>query len=315
MPYPQNANIQDNLLTTVVRGYKGNEYVGERLFPTVKVDKETGKYIQFGKDMFRSYDTLRGIGSESKRITGDEISTAPYQLEEHSLERALDLREIAESNPKIYNKEAKAIKRLTNSIQLGLEKEQAALATNLNSYGDNNKATISGTFYDDASFDFVKDIAKKIEKVKNDIAVNPNTLLMDERVWYWFKFHPILRSYLLGNNDNDKFIGKVADLESILDISIVIAKSKTSPDDTALSSVWQNNIIIAYVAPPTPLGNDEEEPSFGYTFKHSKYPLAERYEEERSSSIVLRSKDMYQPKIVGPESGFLIKNPINPANF
>lgn len=312
MPYPQDQYKVDNLLTNVARGHRNNEFVGSALFPNVEVNKETGGYIIFDKDMFVTHDALRGVGAESKRITKSSITKGTYQAEEYSLEEPIDDREKAEND--ILNIEKKATTRLTNSLLLGLESKQAAIATNASNYGSDNKLTLSDDYFNESAVDFIDVIAKKIEVVKKGIAVSPNTLLMDENVWFYLKFHPMLRNYMLGSGSSDKFIGQVEDLEKILGIKITIAKSKVK-NGTTLSGVWGNNIVIAYTAPPSPLGSDKEEPSFGYTFLKNGYPFVDGYREERNKSDIIRAQTMYDVKIVGADSGFLIKNPIDPAVY
>ncbi len=82
---PGQARVVDPILTTVAQGYKNGLMVADFLFPVVPVDQRGGKIIQFGKEDFKLFSTIRAPGANTKRVqygyAGD-----PYSLDQHALE-------------------------------------------------------------------------------------------------------------------------------------------------------------------------------------------------------------------------------------
>lgn len=305
--------IKDNLLTNIARGYKDNKYVGENIFPFVQMDKETGKYYIFNDEQFKHYSVKRAPGTQSQRVTTELGTTDTYKLEQYSLEEAIDDREQAESD--VLNLEQHITNMMSKRQLHALEMEQASVATNLANYNSSNKVTLSDDFYNEAAIDFVIEIEKKKDIIKSSIAENPNTILLPEKVWNFFKTHPILKSYLV-NDSTKKILVAPEEFGKLLGFQTVLIASALNKVSTGLEEVWGNNIWLGYVAPrPSALSASEKEPSFGYTLRKKGSPLIDKYRDETIQSNIIRSNDNYQVKIVGQNAGYLIKNPIDPAVY
>jgi hypothetical protein len=73
------ARVIDPILSTVARGYKNAELVGNLLFPFVPVGQRGGTIITFGREDFRLYNTARAPGAQTKRVQYGH-SGAPFAL-------------------------------------------------------------------------------------------------------------------------------------------------------------------------------------------------------------------------------------------
>ena len=57
-------------------------------------------------------------------------------------------------------------------------------------------------------------------------------------------------------------------------------------------------------------GNDEGEPSFGYTFRRRGMPVVDRYEEVGGKVEYARYTDIRKAVVVGGACGFLFENAV-----
>lgn len=306
MMNPSQARVIDPILTTVVQGYKNADFVGGALFPRVPVAVSGGKVIEFGKEHFLAYNTQRAPGGATKRITFGYLGK-PYAVENHGLEAPVP-REFMRDAAKVpgINLGTRAVNLVMRAEGLGLEIQQAALATDASQYGANNKLTLSGTdkFSDDTSKIFATfDDAK--EAVRASCGMYPNVALFGPKAFRAAKNHAAVV-------DRFKYTSKESItaemLASVLEFDrVVVGKAVKASDSGAMSDVWGNFIVLAYV-PPAP--SQAEEPSYGYTYTLEGHPMVEiPYWDANSKSWIYGVVDERAPVLSGIASGFLITNP------
>jgi hypothetical protein len=306
--------LVDPLLTEVVRGYHNNEFIGENIFPFVQVDKGVGKIPLWGKDMFNVYKTLRAPLADSNEIDISKLATTSYETDEHDLAVRYD--NLQDSEEAIFNVESHAANKAMEGIRLELEKLHAETAFNLATYGTDNKETISSNFYNDASVNFIDKIIVILQKLEGIIGKWPNTLVLGKVVWDAFKLHPKFKSYLVrdSNTNINPTLQMLADLLEIE--NIYVGKSLGLNPDGSFKHLWGNGLLAAYITPPTPgIDRSPLEPCFGYTFRKRGYPFADTYTNEGGKVSKARATDNYGIKVVGAESAYYVKNPIDPSGL
>lgn len=305
--------VIDPILTNIVRGYQNNGLIGDNLFPVVQVEKEAGKIPLFGKEAFLLKNTQRAIRADSNQTKGATINTTPFALEEHDLEIPMDYREIAESMLPLETYNAESV---MNSLLLAKEKAQADIAQDENTYPNTNKDTILDNFFNENDIDWIEKIGNYVSDLKKIILNAPNTLVLPESVWAKLKHHVKLKSYLTTIPTLQNTVPTISRLAEVLEIdNILIGNAKYTADEQTFEDIWGNNIILAYVTPPTPLGRNVYQPCFGYTLRKKGFPNSDKYQEGGGKIQKVRATDLYTVKVVGPESGFLIKNPIDPTVY
>lgn len=303
---PTQVRVIDPILSTVVQGYRNSEFVGGALFPRVPVAVAGGKIIEFGKEHFLAYQTQRTPGTNTKRITFG-YQGKPYALENHALEAPVP-REYMRDASKVpgVNLGTRAVNLVMRAEGLGLEIQQAALATDASQYGANNKITLSGTdkFSNDASKIFTTfDDAK--EAVRASCGMYPNVALFGPQAFRATKNHPLVV-------DRFKYTSKDSItpemLASLLEFDrVVVGKAVKATDAGVMSDVWGNSIVLAYV-PVAP--SQQEEPSYGYTYTMEGHPFVESpYWDSSAKSWIYGVTDERVPVLSGIASGFLIINP------
>lgn len=310
-----NLRIVNPVLTNLAVGYTNAAFIGSALMPYVSVDKEAGLVPVFGKDHFKVYSTERALRAKSNRVNPSDISTVPFALTEHDLEYPIDYREDAES---AFPLQAQAVMSVTEGIRLRHEKMVADIALNAANYGAGNKIALSGSssFSDpDSDPEGVVDDAKAAVRAK--IVKDPNTLAIGYTMWRKLKRHPKLKAVL---SDSRSRLVQLADLREIFEIpNIVIGRAVYANDAGAVSDIWGNAMVAAYVptAPEAPVVNgmaadpgasrNMYEPSYGYTLRKSGQPVVDTRTEDGKLELV-RNTDIFKPFLLGADAGYLVQD-------
>ena len=80
----------DEVLTNISLGFPNNAFVGEQLFPTVNLTKQSGKYYVFGREAWLAETSdYRAPGSEANEIPGFTVSLDTFYAQEHALQMAV----------------------------------------------------------------------------------------------------------------------------------------------------------------------------------------------------------------------------------
>jgi len=303
---PSQARVIDPILSTIVQGYRNADFVGVALFPRVPVAVAGGKIIEFGKEHFLAYQTGRTPGSATKRISFG-YQGKPYALENHALEAPVP-REYMRDASKVpgVNLGTRAVNLVMRAEGLGLEIQQAALATDASQYGTNNKITLAGTdkFSDDTSDIFgTFDDAK--EAVRSSCGMYPNVALFGPKAFRATKNHAkVVDRFKYTSKDSvtPEMLANLLELDRV-----VVGKAVKATDAGVMSDVWGNYIVLAYV-PAAP--SQQEEPSYGYTYTMEGHPFVEApYWDPSSKSWIYGVTDERSPVLSGIASGFLITAP------
>lgn len=300
------ARVIDPILSTVARGYKNAEFVGDALFPVVPVGQRGGKIITFGKEDFRLYATGRAPGTNTKRVQyGHE--GAPFALEQHALEGVVPFELMQDANvvPNI-DLGSGAIRKTQNIIGLRAEKAMADLATNENVYDVANKTTLTSTAqwsdHTNGVSDPVGDIEVAKEAVRKKTGKRANTVVMGAAVWAKLRSHPNILDRIKYTGRDSATPELLAQLFGVERVRIGDAIYDTG---SGFADVWGKFVVVAYTN--TASVADLGAPSYGYTYRLNGYPIVETpYQDRNAKSWIYPVTDELSPVIAGPEAGYLI---------
>ena len=297
----------DPVLTNLALGYKQSEFVGERIMPVVFTDREGVQVPKFGKGSFVEYATERAVGAASNVITLDSPSFLPIVLEEHDLAVGVDYREQAES---MFDEQAKATRRATIGVQLRQEVETATLLQNRATYESGHHKDLSAaTQWSNANANPIKDIADAKETVRAACGVRPNVLVLGAKVAHTLMYHPALQA-ALGSGERKLITPEL--LKILFDVDeVLIGNAVSAPaPNKQTQDVW--GAFAALIVRPTvhSSGNDEGEPSFGYTFRRKSMPVVDRYTETGGKVEFARYTDIRKVAAVGGACGFLFEKAV-----
>ncbi|HMS05355.1 MAG TPA: hypothetical protein PKD73_06130 [Burkholderiaceae bacterium] len=297
--------LVDPILTSLAVGYTNEQLVADQLMPFAYVDKEGGKIPKFGVEHFKVYNTERALRAKSNRIVPEDIGTVDVALDEHDLEYPIDYREDADSALPL---QARATNTVVEAIRLRHEKMVADLVQNPASYAAGNKIALSGTscFSDKTNSDPEGVISDAKAAVRGKVVREPNTMVIGYTAWRALKLHPKLRAILA---DTRPRLMALADLREIFEVpNIVVGKAVVASDTGALSDIWGDNIVLAYVPNvPGAAQRSPYEPSFGYTLRKKGNPVVDTRTEDGKLELI-RNTDIFRPFLLGADAGYLISN-------
>lgn len=297
--------VVDPVLTNLVRGYSNADFVGEALFPIVNVAKEAGKVPLFSKDAFKVFVTERAIRANSNKIQPEARTTVDYVCEEHDAGYPMDYREIQEDN---FPLEKYAAFRAQAAVMLRHEKKCADLAIATGTYTNSNYATLTSTDqWTHADSKPLTHISTGIEKIRSLTGKRPNVMLMGAAAFKTLKDHSTIQDRIKYSQLGVATPELIAQITGIR--KVVIGDGVYSNDGmTTLYDIWGDNVILAYVAPAQGGENSMYEPSFGYTLRKSGFPEIDKYDEEGGKIQIVRSTDIFIPKVVGNDAAYLIND-------
>lgn len=307
--------IEPEVLANLAVGQKNGAYVWDKLMPLVKVSAVNGSVPQFGQESFVAFNTERALGGSANLSRLSLYGKIPYELQSFQFGYVADKLEIAGS--KHVDIARKALTDAIAAIELGREIKVATLATTAANYPTNNKVTLSDDYLNESAIDPVAYIRAKAFAMEQECGQYPNTLVMDTKVWQLIQVNPkVVENYFPTLSSKLVTLEVFAEILGIQTITISKAKYKASKVATSLTSVWGNNIVLAYVAPPQgELPPSEYTPSFGYLLEHETGRADVNVIDEVTGNSTFSSSIVYEPLITGAIAGYLIKSPIDPALF
>jgi hypothetical protein len=295
--------IVDPVLTSIARGYRNAQLIGEALFPLVPVEKEGVVVPLFGKEAFRLWETERAIRANSNVMTPDGVDGMDVVLREHDLAYPVDYREQQES---MFDAEARAAKRVKDAIDLRREYACASLAQHPNTYQAGAKVVLAGASqWSNGGGDPVAVVETGKEVVRSRIGIRPNTIVMGASTYQSLKFHPKLQAALGSNERKLVTLEHLRMLFGVEDIRI----GEALAGDSTTGDIWGDNLMLAYVAKPKESGQaDVEEPSFGYTLRKKGMPETDKFDGAGGKVRYVRHTDVYKPVVVGADAGYLVSD-------
>jgi hypothetical protein len=302
------ARIADPILTQHARGYKNADFAARVLFPDAIVPTRGFKRIEFGKESFMLYNTIRAPGAAVQEIQYG-FAGATVNLTQHALAAKVPV-EHAEEAAKVpnINMQRGSVMSVQNAIGLAVEHKAAAVARDPTRYAASNRVDLTGTdrWDDPASTpDLLIDDLK--ETIRSRTGKTPNVLLLPPPAARKLRRHPRLKSLYSAEAAIRPLT--LAELAAALEVEQVVvagAMYVTAPDQFV--DVWGKDAILAYVSP----AGDFQTPSFGYMYRLAGHPVVKvgRFADDRNSWIY-PVFDECSPELVGPDAGALISNVVS----
>lgn len=295
-------------LTNLAVTFKPVGMIGEMLFPTIPVSKESDKFVTFGAENMDLVDVQRGYGADSNFIH-TSLSDTTYQCEEHSISGALDDRIIRNSDP-IIKPKARLSYTLRNVLETRREYDIVTKVTstsNVTNYTDLSTSSL-GQWNDDSSEPF-QAVDLGVVSVRDAIGILPNTMMISHNAFLKLKEHPAVIAKL-GSNERGVIRAdrRSPILEDLFQIERVFvgssaynAAKKNATKD--LTQIWGTTVLIAYVAPNPGL----ETPSFGYGFQSQNYKVTSYRNNDKKSDII-NVADIRDDKLCNATAGYLLTN-------
>lgn len=301
----KDVRVVDPILTTVVQGYVQSEFVGSAIFPAVPVTMRAGKVIEFGKEDFALLNTRRAPGSATVR-KGVKYSHRSYELYQDALEGELPMEHLEESDNVGVDLQSMAAVSTRRSIDLRLEYDQAAIATAAANYDSNHKVTLSGTsLWSNPASTPGSNMRTWKQSVRATIGVKPNVAIFGSTAFDALAEHEETKDRIKHTSKESLTPDMVAAMFDFEKVKVAESIAVDSLTD-AFADIWGNVVILAYV--PT-VAKTRYEPSYGYTYTLTGYPIAEQpYYDKNHKTWFFPVTAERSPELTSADAGFLVSN-------
>lgn len=314
---PQLLHV-DKVLTQISVDYRNNALVGDELFPTVQVDKQSDKWMVMNKDGFTVMDDIRGPGGNTNELPPMSLSRDSYFAEEHALKDWVNVEDVDNQDPGL-DAMGRSVRRVTDTILINREDAIQTMARTAANYASGHTVTLSGTtqWSDYTNSQPVSDLKVARDAIFFDIFQTPNIAILGYDVATKLEDHPRyldrMKTTQLANNNSLEAIGTLAGIPRLIRAGGVKNTAAVGQAQT-FAYMWGKDVVIAYV----PSNPARETPAFGYEFnwpyQGQTMPTDRWFSQDRKSWAV-RTTRRYDLKFVAVDAvatgkaigGYLIK--------
>jgi hypothetical protein len=318
------ANItnarSDKLIDQVILGRYQNhdDFIVNKVFPEVEVDRPTDKYSIMNGDHLRDDDDVLDAMGKANEIEWDYDTPQSYMVGSYGFTQNIPgkfLRTIDEALKRGHRTRAARInvdKLLTNKERRGAL--QAFSTSVMTGY---TTALTTGQYFDDPNSNLFEILGDYIYTVKNRIGRRPNFMGIGGVVWdKGISNHPDFEYKLPDGTTKaatvERFIEVMAQ-QRIKGLNVYIGDSTYNTAakgaTASWSDIWGNYVLIGY---NDPNAQTEDDLTFGKTFiergkklKNKFWQAGDEYDE---MSEKLKTTVDYQVKVVYPQAGHLLSS-------
>jgi len=308
MGNPTTSDVHiDAALSTIAVAYKNKNFIADRVFPLVQVDKQSDKYFVWDKGSFLTNQV-------EKRTPGDSYPEGRIKLSNDNYYADLYHLAYAIPNENIKNQDAAVQLEQTGAEwlaqQFNLNREiQIAAQAFITGIWDNNPAV--GTDFvawdDPDDSNPPEDIDQYSATIEQNTGVAPNTLVIGRQVFDILRRHPILVDMFKYTGVGMLTEAQVTQALGVETLLVGRAVQRTSHEGAATAAqayVWGKHALLLYVPAKPAL----RECSAGYTFvwniDGSGFNVAiTPWTDEGRDRELLKGKHAFDYKIVGADLG------------
>lgn len=310
---------RDRILTNISLGFPNNGLVGDVLFPTVRVRKQSDLYYEFGREHWLPEDEQRAPGTPAIEIPGLEVSTNPYFAKEYALAIPVadEERENADSP---LDPDRDGTELITNKLMLRREQRIQAKVTATANYASSHSTTLSGTSqWDDyVNSDPIGDVKTGIRQIHSSLFMEPTVAIFPYEVMTQLEDHPDFIERIKYSQLGILTAELIAALFGLPKIVVPgVGYNSGVPGGTeSLGYLWGKDVILAWVSSP-----GLKKPNFGYEFvwrfPNGKVQQVERWREDSRVADMIRVRRRYDLKFISVDSsgdtnaGYLIKDAVS----
>ena len=319
MPQPDVGDIHVNaLLTQMSIGYSSEEYVADRVFPPVRVGKQSDLIASYDRDMWlRSVAAVRAPGARARRSGWTVDNTKTYFARNFAIGHAVTFEEVSNAD-EIYDLEVDATDWVTEQIALVKEIEFATVAFTSGNWTTVRTGASNFTKWSDyASSTPIEDLRTFARTLRQIIARRPNVLCMGDIVWDRLADHPDLleRVKYSGSNTAPAMVSQnmLAQLISFQDVVVASALRVTSAEGAteARADIIDDDALMLY-RPPRP---SRKTPAAGYNFVWAPTgggnQFIRRYEETVERQTVIEGHSYFDYNIVSADAGLIMVDAVD----
>jgi hypothetical protein len=305
----------DKVLTQISLGYPNNGMVGDVLFSTVRVRKQSDLYYEFGREHWLPEDEYRAPGTPAVEIPGLAVSTNPYFCREYALSIPVtdEERQNADSPLEPFRDGTELV---TNKLMLRRELRIHDKVTTAANYNASHTTTLSGTdqWSDYANSDPIGDVKTGIRQIHSALFMEPNIGVFPYQVMSILEDHPDFIERIKYSQVGVLTADLIAALMGLGRIVVPgLGYNSGVPGGTeTLGYLWGKDVVLAWSGPP-----GMKKPNFGYEFNwryaSGREMVTDRWREEARGADIVRVRRRYDLKFIAVDgsgdsiAGYLIE--------
>jgi len=309
MPTPRDVHV-DAILSNISIAYTNDTYIGEQIFPAVKVDKQSDKYYIFDQEhWFRDEAKLRAPGGASEG-GGFSLSTDTYFCQEFAWHDVLP-DEVKRNADSILRIETAKVNFVTEKILLKIEREIASKVQTHGNWGNSTQLSGTSQWSDYDNSDPIADIETGIQTVQDATGQPVNTMVLSVAVWRKLRHHPQLLDRLAVTSLRTATLDTLKALVGVDKILVgsALYNSSNRGVTASYSHIWNKNVWLGHVS-KSPA---RETPAAGYVFiwtENGQMRGIRRWRDERHHSDIIEGFTCFDPKVTGTNLGYVIRDSV-----
>lgn len=313
MPNPTKSDVHVNRpLTNISIAYAqdARDFIADRVFPTIPVDRRSDRYIVYPKDQwFRSDMQPRGLSQESAGSGFGIDNTPTYYCKLQALHKDIDDRLRPDADPPI-NMDSDATEFVTQQALLRREKDWAAKYFVTSTWtGSSTGGDITpGTKWSTTGSTPISDMRTQMGAQKKKTGRRPNKLVLAEDVWDILQDHADVLDRIKLSSDKvftTALLARLLELDEVL-IAGAVENTANEGATAAMDWVYSKAAALYYAAPKPSL----MKPSAGYTFAWKGYLGAsnkgtriKKFRMEPIASDRIEIESAYDQKLIASDLG------------
>lgn len=330
MPNPQQQNLHHNVpLTNISVAYIQDEdqYIADRVFPRVPVQKQSDLYWKYHKSEWRRTDAEKRAPSTETPGVGWNVTTDSYYCHVYGVHKDIDdqLRANADS---AFNLDRDATRFITGQLLLkrDLDWNTTYFTTGVWDNDLDGAASSPGADqflqWDQAGSDPIADISDYTINVRESTGFTPNTLVIGPRVLNSLKNHADILDRIKYTQRGVVTEDLLASLFGVNKLLVTWTSQNTGaefqdPDDSDANADYSfvngNHALLVYSTGSPSLMT----PTAGYTFTWNGYLggndrgiKVKRFRQENIASDRVEAEMTYDMKVIASDLGIFFEDAV-----
>jgi hypothetical protein len=193
-PTPSDVHVSRPLTTISVAYTQGRNFIADRVFPRITVQKQADQYFSYDKDQwYRTDAALRAPGTESAG-SGYTLTTGTYYCDVFALHKDVDDQTRANADNPI-NVDREATQFVTQQLMLKRDLDWTSTFMTTSVWEKDMTGVSSGPTgdqflqWDNVSSDPIQDVQNGLTRVQQNTGYKPNVLVMGHEVFATLRNH------------------------------------------------------------------------------------------------------------------------------
>lgn len=267
MTNPSTRDVHvDSALTNISIGFlqSADNFVADKVFPTVPVQYQSDKYYVFARDDFFRDDMKKRAPATESAGGGYDLTTDSYSADVWSYHKDVDDQTRANADPAV-DPDTSATEFVTQKALIRREREWASKFFTTSVWGTDKVGATDFTRWDDPASDPETDVQDGVETILQNTGFMPNTFVVSFAVHQALKRHPLIKDrfkYTTSESITEAMLARFFEVDRYFVAKGVYVSSNEDAASDTYAFTLGSNALLCYAAPSPQL----MMPSAGYNF-------------------------------------------------